>query len=71
VLGTDSVDWPAVGVLSFSILSGGLAMAWRLGSLAQRVKELERRVDDLTRPWSGRERRHMSPAQRARRQRDP
>lgn len=34
-------DWPAVGVLAFSILSGGLAMAWRLGSLTQRVKSME------------------------------
>ena len=34
-------DWPAVGVLAFSILGGGLGMAWRLGALASRVKALE------------------------------
>ena len=60
-------DWPAVGVLAFSILSGGFTMAWRLGAIATRVGELEKRLDALTRPWDGRERRRASPAQRARR----
>jgi hypothetical protein len=73
MFGTQSVDWPAVGVLSFSIITGGFTMAWRLGALVNRVKDLERRIGELEghHSWNGVERRRMSPAQRARRQRDP
>jgi hypothetical protein len=42
-----SVTWTAVGVLGFSILSGGGAMAWRLGRLEQKVDDVKDRVDRM------------------------
>jgi hypothetical protein len=44
-----TTDWPAVGTLASAILGGGLSMAWRLGSLSGRIKDLEPRLDKIDR----------------------
>lgn len=35
-----ATGWAAIGGLAFAVLSGGLAMAWRMGRLEQKVTDL-------------------------------
>jgi outer membrane murein-binding lipoprotein Lpp len=41
--------WAAVIPVCVSILGGGLAMAWKLGGLANQVQELDDRMDHVER----------------------
>lgn len=42
-----TTDWPAIGTLATAIFGGGLSMAWRLGTLSGRIKDLEPRLDKI------------------------
>ena len=39
--------WIGVAALAFSILTGAIAMAWRLGRLEQKVTDISKKVDKI------------------------
>ena len=54
MLSATQTDWGALAAVCASIIGGAMAMAWRLGGLERRVKDMDDRLGHLEDDLAGR-----------------